>query len=500
MTPTTEPSLPTVPVFPFEQPKKKILMICDSPLTLSGVGVQARMLIEGLLSTGKYKFVCFGAAIKHQNYETQVVNPDFIVRPLDSFGNKQQLRQALLTEKPDAVFIFTDPRQYIWLWEKEDEIHQVCPLVYWHVWDNDPYPDFNDVWYKSTDLINCLSWKTYELVKPHHPEKTNYIPHAWPRNVYHRLPAEHIEKVRKELFGDKSDWFKVLWVNRNAHRKMGNDLLAAWKGFLDELQVKYGHRKALLFMHTNPKDPEGFDLEATANLLGLSGNLLFQPSFWDFPQMNALYNAVDCSVNISKAEGFGLNVLTSLQVGRLVVANKTGGLTRQVIDHRDGTIYGSAVDPATRSLMGSVHLVPYIYDDYVNVKDVTKGLMDIYEMPKEKREMLEQKAMDYVRTEFNYNKVIYDWDKTLSSCIEEFAVRSNATAKVKRFELASLAYVPKQQQPKQLAPLSFSKFMPGNVAGKTTELSAILAQAGSGPATEEKNKSDILTAPAAFQS
>jgi hypothetical protein len=26
----------------------------------------------------------------------------------------------------------------------EDEIHQICPITYWHVWDNDPYPAFND--------------------------------------------------------------------------------------------------------------------------------------------------------------------------------------------------------------------------------------------------------------------------------------------------------------------------------------------------------------------
>ena len=32
--------------------KKKILMLCDHPLVPSGVGTQARYLIEGLLKTG----------------------------------------------------------------------------------------------------------------------------------------------------------------------------------------------------------------------------------------------------------------------------------------------------------------------------------------------------------------------------------------------------------------------------------------------------------------
>lgn len=452
------------------------------------------MLFEGLLSTGKYKFLCFGSAIKHGDYNTKVVNPDFVVKPLDGFGTKEQVRQVLLTEKPDAIFIFTDPRQYIWLWDREDEIHQVCPIVYWHVWDNDPYPDFNDVWYKSTDLLNCLSWKTYEMVSEKHPEKTNYIPHAWPKDVYRRLPEPEVAKAKKELFRERANWFKALWVNRNAHRKLGNDLLVAWKQFLDQLEKDHGHRNALLFMHTNPKDPEGFDLEATANMLKLQGNVLFQPGYWDFPQMNLLYNAVDCSVNISKAEGFGLNVLTSLQCGRLVVANRTGGLARQVIDHRDGTEYGVAIEPATRILMGSVHLVPYIHDDYVNVNDVSAAFTKLYNMPLPEREALEKKAMEYVDYEFNYHKVVYQWDQTMTKCIEEFKTRTLENSAVKRFGLVDLAYTAKEPELK-FAPFALTNFSKGKTQNPLTELKAVLSNAGSDVPSPEKPHDKLTDSP-----
>ena len=137
------------------QKKHKILMLSDHPLCTSGVGVQARFLIQGLLGTGKYSFRCLGGAIKHPNYDTVMVNPDFVIKPVDGFGNHEIIRNILINERPDAVILFTDPRQFMWLWEIEDEIHQICPIAYWHVWDNDPYPAFNDVWYRSTDLINC---------------------------------------------------------------------------------------------------------------------------------------------------------------------------------------------------------------------------------------------------------------------------------------------------------------------------------------------------------
>ena len=41
------------------------------------------------------------------------------------------------------------------------------------------------------------------------------------------------------MFGEKADWFIGLWVNRNATRKMPNDILNSWKLFLDNLEKKY---------------------------------------------------------------------------------------------------------------------------------------------------------------------------------------------------------------------------------------------------------------------
>ena len=65
-------------------PKKlKILALCDHPLSTSGVGIQSRYLFDGLLKTGKYSIRCFGAAVKHTNYDTIVVNEDFVIKPID---------------------------------------------------------------------------------------------------------------------------------------------------------------------------------------------------------------------------------------------------------------------------------------------------------------------------------------------------------------------------------------------------------------------------------
>ena len=171
-----------------EQEKLKILMLSDHALSTSGVGCQSRFLIEGLLKKGCWSVRQFGAALKHNNYDVVQVSPDFIIKPIDGFGDPNMLRLALATEKPDILFIFTDPRFFTWLWEIEEEIHQICPIAYWHVWDNRPTPVFNNNYYGSTDLINCHSHLTYEMVRESFPERAHFIPHALPKDIFYPLP------------------------------------------------------------------------------------------------------------------------------------------------------------------------------------------------------------------------------------------------------------------------------------------------------------------------
>jgi len=406
--------------------KHKILFLSDHQLAPSGVGVQARFLIDGLIKTGRYTFRCLGGAMQHTNYNAITVNPDFIIKPVDGFGTKEMIKSLLISERPDAVFLFTDPRQFIWLWEMEDEIHQICPIVYWHVWDNDPYPKFNGAWYQATDLINCLAYKTYELIKPNFPDKTFYVPHAFPKEVFYPLPPDKLAELKSSNFGDRKDWFKALWVNRNATRKMPADLLACWKQFVDRLEAKHGHRNALLIMHTDPKDREGPDLLAVTEGLGLQENVWFSADKLDFEKMNMLYNVVDTYVNIAKNEGFGLGTLTSLQVGKPVVALATGGETSKVIDPLDGSENGVAIKPIKRCLVGS-QLVPYIYEDYAGDEDVINGFMKIYEMSPEEKEKMSQKVTAFVDREFNFNKMVDAWDKTMEKCIIDYKAKLENT-------------------------------------------------------------------------
>ena len=161
--------------------KIKILTLGDHPLSPSGVGTQTRYIVEGMLNTGKYKFISLAGAIRHEKYDvikTEEYRDDWLILPVDGYGNKELLRSVIRNEKPDILWFMTDPRFWRWLWEMENEIRPLMPMIYYHVWDNYPYPQFNRPYYLSNDHVACISRLTHDIVDTVAPEVENsYVPH-----------------------------------------------------------------------------------------------------------------------------------------------------------------------------------------------------------------------------------------------------------------------------------------------------------------------------------
>jgi len=396
-------------------------MLSDHALSTSGVGCQSRFLINGLIEKGCWTVRQFGAAMKHNSYDTVVVNSDFIIKPIDGFGDRETILRAISVEKPDVLFLFTDPRFFIYIWEMHDEINKICPIAYWHVWDNHPAPFFNKVLYEATDLINCHSHLTYELVNEILPGKANFIPHALPDEIFFPLPEVEKRKHKVNVLGpNRQDHFTVFWVNRNARRKRPADILDAWSKFMKKIEAE-GKKDATLLMHTDPVDAEGPNLLVCTEALNITESVVFSNQRVEFERMNILHNITDCCINIAYAEGFGLATLEAMQVGNPIIALKTGGLTRQVVDHRDETENGIALDVEMKSLVGS-QLVPYIYEDYVSTDTVADALYKMYKMDPQKRKELGSKAKKYVKSEFHIQDTVDKWHDTLWELTENYKI------------------------------------------------------------------------------
>ena len=222
------------------------------------------------------------------------------------------IRSILRTEKPDIIWFMTDPRFYVWLWDMENEIRPLVPMVYYHVWDNFPAPMFNRAYYLSNDRICAISKVTRDIVAEVSPEvRLDYVPHAVNGEVFKPFTDEQITKMRKDnLKQEDQDKVIFFWNNRNARRKQSGSLIFWFKKFLDEV----GHDKAQLIMHTDPKDAHGQDLQQIVEHLGLDTQqqVLFSTQKVGQGDLAAMYNMVDCTINISDAEGFGLATLESL--------------------------------------------------------------------------------------------------------------------------------------------------------------------------------------------
>jgi len=83
--------------------KIKIVTLGDHPLVMSGVGIQTRYFIEGMLKTGKYEFVSLAGATKHASMDTIVTEEygeDWKIIPVEEYGNPELIRGMIRSEKP----------------------------------------------------------------------------------------------------------------------------------------------------------------------------------------------------------------------------------------------------------------------------------------------------------------------------------------------------------------------------------------------------------------
>ena len=396
--------------------KKKIFVLADHPFTPSGVGTQTRYFIETLLKTGRYSFVCFRGAIKHENYQpmkTEEWGEDLIIYPVNGYGNPDMVRSVLRNHKPDLLWFMTDPRFWGWLWSFDNEIRAQVPMVYHHVWDNKPYPFYNKGFYLSNDKIVCISKVTHDIVKTVAPEVDSiYLPHAVDSNIFKPLPKEDIQQFKQQSIPGAEDKFLFFWNNRNARRKQSGSLLWWFKEFLDTV----GHDKATLLMHTDPKDPHGQDLEAIVRQLKLTeGQVLLSANKMSPQDLAKIVNMCDCTINISDAEGFGLATLESLSCGIPIIVNMTGGLQEQVTDGENW--FGIGIEPCSKAIIGSQD-VPYIYEDRISKEDFISALTTMINMSSEEREKLGEMGRQHVQKNYSFEKFCSDWIEVIDETIE----------------------------------------------------------------------------------
>jgi glycosyltransferase involved in cell wall biosynthesis len=420
--------------------KKKILLLSDDLRMSSGVGTVSKAFVLGTMD--HYDWAQIGGAIKHPE-ERKVIDMNQALKeehgieggylkiyPSSGYGNPEMLRSVMDVEKPDALMIYTDPRFWQWLYQMEREIRTQIPIFYYNIWDDLPYPMWNQPFYESCDLLMNISKQTVNIVKnvrqnkPVEDWECTYVPHGI--NSEEFKPVDDTEtkfiQFKDELSQDKEYSFVVYYNNRNIRRKNPGDVLLAFKTFTDKLPEDE-RKKCAIVMHTHPKDDNGTDLPAVADALLPDLNVIFSGGKLETDQMNYLYNIADVTINIASNEGFGLGTAESVMAGTPIIVNVTGGMQDQCGFRYKGKIltakdyewvhslherrkwkdnpdltwgeWVKPVWPACRSLQGSVP-TPYIFDDRSDFEEVADQLYEWYKVPKKKRDKMALKGREYM--------------------------------------------------------------------------------------------------------
>ena len=427
--------------------KKTILLLSDDLRMSSGVGTMSREIVMGTLE--HYNWVQVGGAIKHPESgkivdmnaavrkETGIDDAYLKIYPVDGYGSTELIRYLMDLENIDAILHYTDPRFWGFLYQMEHEIREQIPIFYYNIWDDLPYPMWNEPFYESCDLIMNISKQTVNIVdnvrkfKPTNDWDNTYVPHGINEKDFYPINELDIKEwgdllnFKRNVTQEREYDFIVFWNNRNIRRKLPGDVIMAFKTFCDMLPKDKAKRCALI-MHTQPKDNNGTDLPEVVKHVCPDYDVIFSHKKLESKELCFLYNIADVTINMASNEGFGLGTCESLICGTPISVNVTGGMQDQCgfkykdkfltaedyswvhslhdekkwKDNEDLTWgeWSKPVWPSNRSLQGSIP-TPYIFDDRPRFEDFADALKEWYDMGPEKRNECGQLGYEFVMSD-----------------------------------------------------------------------------------------------------
>jgi glycosyltransferase involved in cell wall biosynthesis len=446
--------------------KKKILLLSDDIRIPSGIGTMSKSFVMNSLKD--FDWVQMAGAVKHPETgklidmskamatETGVEDASVMLYAVDGYGNPNILRAVIEKEKPDAIIHFTDPRFWGWLYDMEHEIRQNIPIMYYNIWDDLPFPHWNESAYESCDMLMAISQQTYNINKNVCARKPRiegkdltYVQHGIDETLFKPLPKDDpgLLEFKQKMFGDKEYDYVALFNSRNILRKHPADLISAFNSFVLTLSEETRANTALV-LHTDIVDQAGTDLKAVAQKLATESNVIFSNGKLEPFQMNYLYNIADVMCNPSSAEGFGLSHMEGMMSSLPTIASVIGGLQDQMGFTIDGRPMGiedfTAEIPSNSTgkitkdhgewvyplwpqvaLQGSP-ATPYIYDSRVSTDQIAKGLKYWYEMGKEIRNERGLVGRDWaIKNKFTAKGMAEAMTNSINMCLDTWTPRKN---------------------------------------------------------------------------
>ena len=419
--------------------RKKILLICDDIRVHSGVATIAKEIV--VHTAQHFNWVQIAGSINHPeknkrldlsdstNKLSGLEDSSVILYPTDGYGSTQAIREIIKLEKPDALFLFTDPRYFMYIWNMEQEIRKSIPISYLNIWDDYPAPMYNRPYYEACDLLMGISKQTVNInklvLKDHEGDRIfRYIPHG--KDITNFFPIKDdgdldYNNFKSSLFGGKKPKFTLFFNSRNIRRKQIPDAMLAFRAFLDSLP-KEEAKECYMILKTEKITDAGTDLLKVKEYLleeEYKNNVIFIDQRLSEQQLNWLYNIADAHILLTSNEGWGLANTEAMLAGTPIIANVTGGMQDQMrfVDENGEWFTPSAdvpsnhrgtykehgewafpVYPTSRSIQGSPP-TPYIFDDRCRWEDAMERIKECYNLGRKELKRRGSKGREWALSE-----------------------------------------------------------------------------------------------------
>lgn len=380
--------------------KIRIMWCSDFMQAPTGYGTVTRNILERLLKTGKYE-------IYHQafQYMGQPCDINGIhILPMNRECNPPNVARDVISMhiekyKPDVVIFLCDSFFVTYLADPNYNLGKAKTIFYMPI-DGEPIPFGCDGVFRRVDKIIAMSNYGKETIKKNLNIDCSVIYHGYDSGVYKPLDTK---ELRKKLGLENK--FVIGVVGRNQGRKKHTELFKAFKEYLKK------NPDDLLYMHTDPLDPQGDNLIAFAQYLKIEKSVLFtkMPGFCygiDVEKLNEIYNIFDVHTLTTTGEGFGIPILESMSCG---VPNVLPDYTtsKELIEGR-----GELAKLAT-TITGTY----FVERGMVDKDEIIKGWQKLKDNPK-LREEYSKRCIEFAQ-QYDWDKLIPLWEKEIQEVLTQ---------------------------------------------------------------------------------
>jgi len=406
-----------------ELKEKNLLVYADFGCD-TGFGKVAKELIDDWSRDSKLKIVVF--AINNFEKEAYHYSKNVLVIPAPStiqdkdpkgdFYCRLQFLRLLYNDNWDVVFCLNDVEVFndfaehlknVKVEKKKNNKPSFKSIIYFPI-DSEPRISDLQVLNLFDEIVTYTEYAkdvVKRMVAPSIAKKVKVIPHGCNTTDFYPLSDVEKENAKIELIGEENkDAYLFGSVNRNSARK---DLATLILGFAYFKNLAKEPINAILYLHCNPLDQAGVNVQRLCERLGLRFGIdvvtpkdYNENKGYEVEKLNRVYNAFNCFITTTTAEGWGLTITEAMATKTLVICPKHTSLT-EITDNGANTL-------------NFMYLTQMVFvKDYEKVRNVcsapeVKTLMEVaYNLKNDEQELQD---MVKVKIENAYNKVSkYRW-------------------------------------------------------------------------------------------